>query len=249
MYEAEPDILNLDIHQKKTYDEILSPEAKSCLKTADNNFGYDPDKNEAPLLVGPVYPLRVFGVLSLMIARSEIEGHGLKNGFSAAEVQRRHQKNNNVGDYSKALKLLVKAGLVVADDGRGPTRYYLHPKVSLGPVFEDASTRDLDKIVVANEETATSPNYIATLLPGMGDLMEAAGNDQLFERPLASGKAGLSVGVVLSLGAVLQFATPGVTPGVDFLMATWLILSVGIAATCGGFVQGCNLWLHNKFTA
>ena len=249
MYEAKPDILNLDDHQKETYEKILSPKAKSCLKIADNNFGYDPEKNEVAFSADPVYPLRVFGVLSLMIARSEVEGHGLKNGFSATEVQRRHEKNNNVGDYSEALELLAKAGLVIADDGRGPTRYYLHPDVSLGPVFEDASTTDLDKIVVANEETATSPNYIATLLPGMGDLIDAAGNDQLFERPLASGKAGLSVCVVLSLGAVLQFATPSVTPAVDFLMAAWLILSVGIAATCGGLLQGCDLWLHNKLAA
>jgi len=64
--------------------------------------------------------------------------------------------------------------------------------------------------------------------------------------PLAAGKASLSVGIVLDLCGVMQFATPGVVPSMEFLEGVWLLLSVGFAATIGGLLQYVATWRYNN---
>jgi len=246
---SKPDEVRIDTHSIETYDKILSPEAQSRLKAANNSFGYDPDKEiiDSGFLYQQAHPLRVFGVLSLMTAESRQLGHGLKNGFLPTEVMDRHGVTDDPHPYIDAVESLAEIGLVVRDESGRHTAYYIHPDVGVGPVFHPESQYELSDIVVANEDHAELPNYIATLLPGLGDLITAAGKDKLFDRPLATGKAGLSVGFLLSLFAVVQLAAVGVTPTVELLKAAWLMLSVGSAATVGGLLQRGDLWLHDAW--
>jgi len=245
MLKRDSEKLNLDEYSKENCNRILSADAKDCFNDPANDLGYRRCEDMINFYHNTVHPLRVFGVLSLLTAESKAKENGGVFGFAATEVQKRHQQRKNVGDYTKVLQALTQAGLVAAKDGTGPTIYTLHVDVDLGPAFEDATQAELDQIVVTNEEIAESPDYIVTLLPGMGDLVTAASNDRLFERPGATGWAALSVGAVLSLVAVLQFATPGVTPSDDLLMGAWLILSVGLAAGAGGLLRWGELRLHD----
>jgi hypothetical protein len=239
-------LTNIDTLKKPIYDEVLSEEAKSLLEDADDNFGYTKERLEFRNEVA--HELRVFAVLSLMTVESEVCGHGLKNGFSSNEVMNRHAASDCRSVYKTALESLTEVGLVVKDQKSNQTDYYIHPDIELGPVFDIDTEEELENLVVANKEDAKKPQYIGTLLPGMGGMVEAAGNKQLAESPVAIGKGTLSVGVALSLVGVLQFATPGVVPSMDFLEGIWLLFSFGIAATIGGLLQRGDVWIQTHRT-
>jgi len=237
------EVTKVDILDESTYDKVLSKETQSTLEDSDKDLGYHKEDG-LKITNNPTPELRVFAVLSLLTAESKVGATGLKRGFSSREVKDRHGLSKCTKTYKNALDSLAETELVNKDDGH-TQRYYIADDVELGPAFDVDTQEELENLVVANENDAKKPQYIGTLLPGMGEMVEAAGNEQLAESPVAIAKAALSVGAALSLVGVLEFATPGVIPSTDFLEGIWLLLSFGIAATIGGLLQCGDVWLHN----
>jgi hypothetical protein len=240
------EVTKVDILNESTYDKVLSKEAQSMLEEADKDFGYHKE-NGLKITNKPTHELRVFAVLSLLTVESKIYATVLKRGFCSREVKDRHGLSKCTRTYKNALDSLADTKLVNKDNGH-TQRYYIADDVELGPAFDVDTEEELENLVVANENDTKKPQYIGTLLPGMGEMIDAAGNKQLAESPVAIAKAALSVGVALSLVGVLQFATPGVVPSMDFLEGIWLLFSFGIAATIGGLLQRGDVWLQTHRT-
>lgn len=245
-----------------TLKRTLSEKAKDRLEASEVDLGYTRTGGVDRDYITTVHELRIFGVLSLLMTEGRILGaeindnnddtdgnadnnngnHLTKSAFCVTEIMNRHKASDCRRLYNRAINRLLDVGLIKSHETGESTVYYVNPEVGLGPAFDISSEEELKNLKVMNEDAAEASYYQAVVLPGIGDLIEAVENNQLFVRPVALGKAALSVGSLLALVGIAYISTPRLTPSIELLVVAWMILSTGITATTvGGYQRGASV--------